>query len=287
MIAFDEALLQVFHDKLSGSVAVLQQLIRAILSFLIREKDPSRDLLIITERLPMMQKSLRHFAVVEHFLGELEKKVLELEHNNSDQGQLFDFVKDYDDHWKNANKLVAERAYETLNCKGKTILLLSNSSVITSFFSLLNQKGIEANIIQTESRPENEGRYQAEMLANLGFTVKFVVDSAAGFMMNHADFVMTGADQIRKGYFVNKIGSYALALLAREFNKPFYILADSRKISDTETDPSDLELIRRPSSDVWKTSNPKIHPVNYYFEAVPDRLITAVITEKSVVRYSS
>jgi translation initiation factor 2B subunit (eIF-2B alpha/beta/delta family) len=283
MNIFDVSLAQVLSDKQSGSVAVLQQLTRAILSYLIREKNFHESLIVLKYRLPTIKASLSHFAVVNHFLCELENQINILEENPTDQELLFNFVNNYDNQWKDANKDVADLASKTLDCDGKTILLHSNSSVVSTFFRKLSNTGIFPKVIQTESRPENEGRYQARSIAELGFDVDYVVDSAAGFMMKNVDMVITGADQIHKNYFVNKIGTFVIALMCREFKVPLIVLADSRKISQIPGNPDSLNHLIRPSADIWNVAHEKIHPVNYYFEPVPSKLVSIIITEKAVI----
>jgi translation initiation factor 2B subunit (eIF-2B alpha/beta/delta family) len=282
MTNLDEALLQILNDKQSGSIAILQQLIRGISSYLIRESNPSMSLNIVHDRLPLMRGGLGHFAVVGHFLNELENVTANNLKDSKSQEALFDFVKQYDNRWKNANSEVAGVAAGNIHCHNKTILLHSNSSVITSFFSKLKSMSIMAAVVQTESRPENEGRYQALKIANLGFNVKYVVDTAASFMMDDVDMMITGADQIHKNYYVNKIGTYALALLCREKNIPVHVLADSRKISNTDANPQALHNIKRSGSDIWKSSPERISPINFYFEPIPTNLVTSFITEKGI-----
>ncbi len=283
MTIFDDALLQVMNDKQSGSVAVLQQLIRGILAYLTREPDSSKSLEIIHDRLPLMKGSLGHFQVVSHFLDQTETALKSIEKDHASADLLFDFVKEYDNTWKHANAGVASMATEHLNFNNKTILLHSNSSVITSLFNKLSKQQVNLQFIQTESRPENEGRYQAEKIAALGFDVKFVVDAAAAFMMDKVDMMLTGADQIHPDYFVNKIGTYMLALVCREKNIPLHVLADSRKISQKNVGKKSLHNIVKPGSDIWKNHPEKIEPVNFYFEAIPSRLVTSFITEKEMI----
>jgi translation initiation factor 2B subunit (eIF-2B alpha/beta/delta family) len=284
MLALDESLLQVFNDNQSGSVAVLQQLTRALLSFLVKETDIRMTSEILEKRIPVIQKSLGHFAAVNHFLQYLEEKIYSAHDPERELEPLFDSVKNYDDFWRDANRQVAALAIENLDCEGKTILLHSNSSVVTSFFKKLAENGVNVRIIQTESRPVNEGRYQAQILAGLGFSVDFIVDSATGFMIPEVDMAITGADQIHKTYLVNKIGTQALGLLCREATVPLYVLADSRKISKVPGNPELLRNIIRPSQDIWNVMNERIHPVNYYFEPVNSKLFTAIITEKDVIK---
>lgn len=280
MTNFDQALLQILNDKQSGSIAILQQLIRGISSFLIRESNAEVSLKTIHDRLPLMQGGLGHFAVVSHFLKEMETNILEIIKAGKPNDMLFDFVNEYDSRWKNANAEVATVASKYFDLHNKTVLLHSNSSVITSFFSTISAGNRKVSIIQTEARPENEGQYQAIKLGNLGFNVKFIVDTAAGFMMDKVDLMLSGADQIHKNYFVNKIGTYAMALLCREKNIPFYVLADSRKFMKTNANPESLYNIKRDGKDIWNAKHDHIEPVNFYFEPIPVNLVTKFFTEK-------
>lgn len=280
MTVFDEMLLQVLGDKQSGSVAVLQKLIDGIADYFIRESDPEMCLSIITRRLPLMKGSLGHFAVVSHFLNQLENTTENLTNANKSPNLLFDFVKSYDSNWKNVNIKVVEMASRHIGLEGKTILLHSNSSVIVEFFRKLKNDNIRVSVIQTESGPENEGRKQAEDIAALGFEVSFVVDSTAAFMVRKADLMLTGADQIHTNLFVNKIGTYAIALACRDQDIPLYVMADSRKFTHEMAEPESIRNIHKPGSDIWENPPENIKPLNFYFEPVPTRLVTKFFTEK-------
>jgi translation initiation factor 2B subunit (eIF-2B alpha/beta/delta family) len=280
MCNFDELLQQIISDKQSGSVAILQQLLQAIKACLKDETDNrtgSRD--IIQDHLPQMHRTLGHFAVVSHFLGELEKTLKE----HKSRTKLLHQIDAYNLRWKNTKDEVAQMASAVLPFSGKTFLVHSNSSTIISFFQKIGSQNNDISILQTEARPENEGRYQAIKLANFGFKVNYVVDAAAALVMDKADLMITGADQINQNYFVNKIGTYALALLCREKQIPVYVLADSRKISNSKTDSRSLQNIDRPGADIWDICHENIKPVNYYFEAIPLSLVKKFITEKSAL----
>lgn len=283
MTQFDQELSQVINDKQSGSVAVLQKLIHTILNFLNREQDATTRLKMIKNRLATMHNSLGHFEVVKHFLTQLEDWMTKPEIKDATGIVFCDLVKDYDDTWKNVNVKIAESAIEQLDFNNKTILLHSNSSAIVSLFQKMADEGIYCNVIQTESRPENEGRYQAVNIADQGHHVSIIVDSAAAFMIEKANLVLTGADQIHPDYFVNKIGTYAIALVCHEKNIPFFVLADSRKISPTRTSPEALYSISKPGKGIWKNHPRNINPVNYYFEPIPTPLVKGFITEKEII----
>ncbi len=282
MNKLDESIFQIVNDKHSGSVAILQQLIRSIILYLIDEDDFEISVKTIKERLPTIRKYLGHFMVVCHFINYLDEKIKSIDKTIFSQDDLFDCVKKYNIRWKNVNKKIAENAVKLLDTNGKTILLHSNSSAITMFFKEIKNKKEDVKIIQTEARPEFEGRYQASSLADLGFQVDFIVDSAIGLFIPAIDFVIVGADKILKDVFINKIGTYPLALLCREFNKPLYVFADSRKFTQDNEDYKINELAKSPK-DIWNTNHPKIKPLNFYFEAIPNNLVSAFITENTVI----
>ena len=98
-------------------------------------------------------------------------------------------------------------------------------------------------------------------------------------MLDDIDYAILGADRIYNDFFINKAGSYAIALLCREKSVPLYVLADSRKILNTNL-PAGYKEKMRPAREIWGTPPSGITPVNYYFEAVPVDLITRLITEK-------
>lgn len=275
MISFENELKKVFNDKQSGSASVLQKLIEALLTYFgMPESKPDP----IRRKIPLMKKHLGHFAVVSHFLAAFEK-IFNTETRMSSE-KVIGFLTSYKREWANVNSGVARQACKIIDGSGKTFLLHSNSSVIVSFFKCLKANHTKVKVIQTESRPAYEGREEAKAIAGLGFEVRLITDSAAGLLMPETDYVVSGADRIGKNYFVNKTGTYANALLCREYQIPFFVLADSRKITSAQFHPADMPYPVKPPEEVWKTEHPNISAFNMYFEAIPCRLVNAFITEQ-------
>jgi methylthioribose-1-phosphate isomerase len=118
------------------------------------------------------------------------------------------------------------------------------------------------------------------------------VDSAAAFLMQQGkvDLVVLGADRITKnGDTANKIGTYSLAVLADAHNIPFYVAAPYSTIDmDLETG-SEIEIEQRDAEEVTnfgnkQTAPDKVDVYNPAFDVTPNRLITAIITEKGVIK---
>jgi translation initiation factor eIF-2B subunit delta len=120
---------------------------------------------------------------------------------------------------------------------------------------------------------------QAKRLAGQGYKIRLVTDTGFTTLLDDIDYAILGADRIYNDFFINKAGSYAIALLCREKTVPLYVLADSRKILNIDLPAGYIEK-PRPAGDVWSSPPSGITPINYYFEAVPVDLITRLITEK-------
>jgi translation initiation factor 2B subunit (eIF-2B alpha/beta/delta family) len=188
-------------------------------------------------------------------------------------------VKRYSDDWKDVNDRIVGNFIAKVSLKGKTVLLHSHSSAIISLFEKVREDAGNINIIQTESRPVYEGRLQAKRLAGQGYKVRLVTDTGFTPLLDDIDYAILGADRIYNDFFINKTGSYAIALLCREKAVPLYVLADSRKILNIDL-PAGYKEKMRPAGEVWNSPPSGITPINYYFEAVPVDLITRLITEK-------
>jgi methylthioribose-1-phosphate isomerase len=104
------------------------------------------------------------------------------------------------------------------------------------------------------------------------------------------DCVIVGADRIAaNGDTANKIGTYTVAVLAREHSLPFYVAAPLSTIDLTIADGSAIPIEERNSREVTHTGDIQLAPDgiavrNPAFDVTPARLITAIITERGVVK---
>ena len=145
-------------------------------------------------------------------------------------------------------------------------------------------QGLLEYVFVDETRPLLQGsRLTAWELERAGIPHGVIADSAAGAMMARGEVthVLTGADRIAaNGDAANKIGTYALAVLARHHEIPFYIVAPSSTI-DLETATGDeIPIEERDGAEVtgrFPARNPA-------FDVTPAELITAIVTEHGVHR---
>jgi methylthioribose-1-phosphate isomerase len=125
-----------------------------------------------------------------------------------------------------------------------------------------------------------------------GIPATLITDNMAGFLMQQGkvNLVITGADRIAaNGDTANKIGTYALAVLAKETHIPFYIVAPLSTIDLSIKTGDDIPIEERDSEEVTlfrgvRTAPMGIQVYNPAFDITPNRYITAIITEVRVVR---
>jgi methylthioribose-1-phosphate isomerase len=144
------------------------------------------------------------------------------------------------------------------------------------------ERGLLAHVWVDETRPLLQGsRLTAWELERAGIPHAVIADSAAASLMaaGEVDCVVTGADRIAaNGDTANKIGTYALAVLAAHHELPFYVVAPTSTI-DRET-PTGAEIpIEERSGDELTTRFTARNPA---FDVTPARLITAIVTEQGV-----
>lgn len=147
-----------------------------------------------------------------------------------------------------------------------------------------------------ETRPYNQGsRLTAFEAINDDLPGILISDSMAGMLMRNkkVDCVIVGADRITKlGYTANKIGTYSLAVLAKQHEIPFYVAAPFSTIDLNLNYEKEIVIEERPADEMRKLQNTDIYltpyemPVwNPSFDITPPCLIESIITEKGYYEY--
>jgi methylthioribose-1-phosphate isomerase len=146
------------------------------------------------------------------------------------------------------------------------------------------QQNKKIRFFVTETRPYLQGsRLTAWELQRAGFNVTIIPDNSVAYLMsqNLVDLVVVGADQLaRNGDIANKIGTYQIALLARQFNLPVYVLAPPASGARTG---KDIKIEQRPAKELLEFYGKRIAAKGakgFYpaFDITPNRLITRHIT---------
>ena len=157
------------------------------------------------------------------------------------------------------------------------------------------EEGKNVRVIACETRPLNQGsRLTTWELMQDGIDVTLITDGAAGIVMRRGmvDKVIVGADRIVRDGVFNKIGTYTLSVLAKEHSIPFYVAAPlttfdwSRRAEDVVIEERDREeLIYCHVKCKKSLIAPKdVKVFNPAFDFTPLRNVTAVITERGIIR---
>jgi len=276
---FRNAIQDIIADKSSGSSQILEKTISAILAY-IQGNNEINTKLLSAELLNLFEKH-GNFAILFHFLNQI---FLELE-NNTDAENLHNFLLNYLDKWKGSQKRAAKHLATILEWeKLDAILLHSNSSAIQAFCEELIRQNKFPVIYQTLSGPANEGKVQAAKSLMKRFEIRFIHENAVARFLPDIDLALYGADFICHDLFINKTGTYPLALLFREFKKPVFVLAESRKVILESSVPESIfkKLAMEEKKDpdeLWKAPPRNVKPLNYYFERIPKKLVDKFIGE--------
>jgi methylthioribose-1-phosphate isomerase len=155
------------------------------------------------------------------------------------------------------------------------------------------EQGKEFNVFVTETRPLLQGaRLTAWELLQERIPVTLITDSMAGCFMQQKkiDCVIVGADRIAaNGDVANKIGTYTLAVLAKENKVPFYVAAPTSTIDPLLNSGDKIPIEERNPQEVTCVQGVHIAPTgvraaNPAFDVTPHRFVTAIITERGIVR---
>jgi methylthioribose-1-phosphate isomerase len=147
--------------------------------------------------------------------------------------------------------------------------------------------GLEPTVLVMETRPRAQGaRLTTWELARLGIPFRLIADGAAGraFQEGLVDVAIAGADRIAaNGDTANKVGTYPLALLAREHGVPFYVAAPVSTFDLATADGSGIVVEERPEAEVTTFAPAGTRAWNPAFDITPAGLITAIVTELGVL----
>jgi methylthioribose-1-phosphate isomerase len=148
-------------------------------------------------------------------------------------------------------------------------------------------------VIADETRPFLQGsRLTAWELAKDEIPVTIITDNMAGHVMKSGsvDAVVVGADRIAaNGDTANKIGTYMVAVLAREHGIPFYVAAPVSTVDLSLGSGEEIPIEERDEAEVTHIRRERLAPEgigvrNPAFDVTPHKLIAAIITDKGVVR---
>ena len=189
-------------------------------------------------------------------------------------------------------QLVPERANILTHCNAGALATAGYGTALGVIRAAAEQ-GKRVAVLADETRPFLQGaRLTAWELVKDGIDTTVITDNMAASMMQsgHVDLVVVGADRIAaNGDVANKIGTYGVAVLAREHDIPFYVAAPLSTVDLNTADGSAIPIEERSDREVTHVGANRLTPEgarvrNPAFDVTPARYVTAIITERGVAR---
>ncbi len=188
--------------------------------------------------------------------------------------------------------LLADGARVLTHCNAGALATAGHGTALGVFRSAV-EAGKRISVIADETRPFLQGaRLTAWEMVQEGIPVTLITDNMAGHLMQcgEIDAVIVGTDRVAaNGDVANKIGTYMVAVLAQRHGIPFYVACPLSTIDLSIPDGNAIPIEERAAEEVtgfrdcqWAAKGVKVR--NPAFDVTPAELVTALITEKGVVR---
>jgi methylthioribose-1-phosphate isomerase len=189
------------------------------------------------------------------------------------------------------NELIPDGARILTHCNAGALATAGYGTAL-GVIRAAHEAGKSIEVFACETRPFLQGaRLTAWELKESGIPVTVITDGMAGYAMckKQLSLVITGADCIcSNGDVANKIGTYGLAVLAREHRIPFYVAAPLSTINPACGKGEGVSIEERDRTEVTHIAGQRVAPEgvdvwNPAFDITPSKYISAIITEKGVV----
>jgi len=188
--------------------------------------------------------------------------------------------------------LVPDRKTVLTHCNAGALATAGFGTALGVIRAAVNS-GKSIDVFADETRPFLQGaRLTVWELQQDNIPVKLITDNMAGHILKSGRIgcVVVGADRIaRNGDVANKIGTYGVAVLAKENGVPFYVAAPISTLDLTLDSGDQIPIEQRPSTEVTEVFGVPVAPEdtaveNPAFDVTPNRYVSGIITEKGVAR---
>ncbi|MFT7669590.1 MAG: methylthioribose-1-phosphate isomerase [Planctomycetota bacterium] len=190
-------------------------------------------------------------------------------------------------------ELITDGGTYLTHCNAGALATANTGTALAPFYEAQRQ-GKTIAVFADETRPLLQGaRLTTWELMQAGIDVTLITDSMAGRVMfeGKIDAVFVGSDRIaRNGDVCNKIGTYSVAVLAKEHNVPFYAVAPLSTFDRTITNGDQIPIEERDPKEITcgfgsQTAPDGVKTYNPAFDVTPARLVTGIITEAGLIEH--
>lgn len=277
----------IFNDNQSGSYTLNCRLLERLRIYI---ADCKNNEVAVDESFDELHHTLRNLIKHQPNMVLLRKSVAVITSyfkrslkNDKSANEIYQAVDEkiqsYIAEMHNNSDIIAKSGAKIITNFNK-ILTISNSTLVKKVFDVASHQKRKFEVYSLKSDPPGEGIGFAESLSEMGLKVHLLADSQAGIVMNEMNLVLIGADRLYEDGLINKSGTLALCLLARYFNTPVYLVAETVKI--LKVSERSIKYNFKPVEEVYSGRDDSMSVVNRYFEEIPYNLINRVISEEGV-----
>jgi methylthioribose-1-phosphate isomerase len=190
---------------------------------------------------------------------------------------------------ENGARLIEDGDVVLTHCNAGSLATVDYGTAL-AVIRVAREQGKRVKVFATETRPQLQGaRLTAFELKRDGIPVTLITDNMIGYVMSKqlVDKVIVGADRIVRDAAINKIGTFTVAVLAREHEIPFYVAAP-RSTFDLTRFSKDVIIEERKPEEVTFCGGCRIAPegvsvLNPAFDITPLKYVSAIICESKVL----
>jgi len=251
-------------DNINGATYLTNRSINIIKNMLIKKSpkdEVKKALLLLIDAKPEMA-SIYNFAKEIKNLDSYQKSI--------------EFCIEFEKGLKFANRKVVLNAVKIIK-NYKTILTHSFSSLVFDAILEAKEFGFKGEIICTESNPKKEGIELAKKLCKNGIKTTLIIDAAAAFFIKDAELFLVGADGVGSFGLIHKVGTYPIAISAKEHRVKVVSLAPTQKFWPKEFKDIKIKL-NNPDEIAKGCFNIK----NIYFDITPLSYINMFVTQNGI-----
>lgn len=189
-------------------------------------------------------------------------------------------------------KKLGDRKWRLMTHCNTGFLACGSLGTALGVISYAHKKGHIEYVLADETRPYMQGtRLTAFELAKENIPYDIVVEGASSYLLSHnkVDAIFVGADRIAaNGDTANKVGTATLAIVAKNYNIPFYVVAPISSFDTTISDGGHIEIEMRPMTEITEFKGHSLAPIgatsiNPSFDVTDHKFITGIICEKGLI----
>jgi len=268
--------------KIQGASNIELEAIKVILKLIDKTYKLNEELIEeVKENINLLVIQRPNEPKLRNSMNYIFQKVKKYAHNTD---TIISEVEKYQKKTEEGNLKVSNLASQLIS-DGSKVLTHCHSTLVENAFKQAYDRGVDFEVFCTETRPRFQGRITAKNLSDYGIKTTLITDSSVTHFLKPIDYFFTGADVVfSDGSIMNKLGTHAISLNAREFKTNHVVLTTTHCVETNDLLSFVQKVEERSVDEVWeKEKRPeKVNIRNPAFDIVPSELIDKFITEEGV-----